>query len=182
MGDRTDRVSVLEKRQRLQFLILIAVGSGTLSLGMGTRPTVSDTLEVKRLVVLNDEGVPVLEISADSKGGLLALRAASGKDQVLLRTDELGGIVRTFQADGRPATVAYTYRVSAERTAGMLQNYDFEGRAAVSLGSGDSSPGPASMGAGRDGGVVVLGLNGGLARLDTPLLNEITALLKSGRK
>ncbi|MCZ6602946.1 MAG: hypothetical protein O6952_08070 [Planctomycetota bacterium] len=177
-----DRVSELERRQRVLFLILIAVGSGAFLLGVGAKPTDSETVEVKRLVVLNDKGVPVIELSADAGGGLLVLRAAAGKDQVLLRTDELGGIVRTFQADGRRATANYTYRVSATRTAGMLENYDFESRAAVSIGSGDSSPAPASMGAGCDGGVVVLNFKGEPVRLEPSLLKKVTALLKSGKK
>ena len=177
-----DRVSELERRQRVLFLVLIAVGSGTFLLGMRARPTVLETVEVKRLVVLNDKGVPVVEISADAKGGLLALRAATGKDQVLLRTDGLGGIVRTFQADGRRATAMYTYPVSATRTSGMLENYDFESQAAVSIGSGDSSPAPPSMGAGCDGGVVVLNFKGEPVRLEPSLLKEVTALLKSGKK
>ena len=84
--------------------------------------------------------------------------------------------------DGRPATAMYTYPVSATRTAGMLENYDYESQAAVSIGSGDSSPAPASMGAGCDGGVVVLNFKGKPVRLEPSLLKKVTALLNSREK
>ena len=138
----------------------------------------NETIRGKRIVLVNDDGVPVIELLAEGGGGKLVIRSGKGKELVSLGSEELGGAVRLHQNDGKPAVALYTYRVSHGKTAGMLENFDYRGKVAVSIGSGDNDSGPTSMGAGP-GGVVAIDWEGGPRRLDAPTLIKLQTLLDS---
>ena len=149
---------------------------GAALLGMSD-DKVHDQARVKRLQVVDDYGRPVVEITAGDLGGQLVLRSAGGKDIVRIQAEALGGAVRAYQSDERPATALYTYQMTQTKTAGAVETFDAAGRSAVTLGTGDDIGGPVSMGAHCPGGVLVVAHDGALKRVDACLLRELSDIV-----
>ncbi len=155
------------------------VAAVTIALCQAVATTDGDaTIETRRIVITDDKGTPVIELSADEHGGTIVIRSAAGKDVVTLGDNGRGGYAKLFQNDGRPAVSLHTYPVSRRKTAGMIENFDDAGKAAVSIGIGDLHGGPVSMGAHVRGGVVVIDRPDGLHRLDGPMLAELRKLVE----
>ncbi len=160
----------------MPYALLAAV---TIALCQAVATTDGDaTIEARRIVITDDKGTPVIELWADEHGGTIVIRSAAGKEVVTLGHDGRGGYARLFQSDGRPAVSLHTYPVSRRKTAGMIENFDDAGKAAVSIGIGDLHGGPVSMGAHVLGGVVVIDRPDGLHRLDGPMLAELRKLVE----
>ncbi len=139
-------------------------------------------VRTRRLSIVNDEGKTVIEIFADERGGGLSLRSTAGQELVVLRIDHLGGWFQVSQNDGRPAVRLNTGPITARKTAGTLEVFDFEGEAAVVLCSGDETGVSVSMGAGVRGGVLGLFRDGAQHLLDPLALDRMKAALRDDGK
>ena len=174
-----DRIRILERRQWIGMAVF-ALLLVTAFLGMSDDKVQQLTM-VKRLQVVDQHGRAVVEITAGEMGGRIVLRSAGGKDIVRIEANAMGGAVLTFQSDGRPATALQTYPMTATKSVGGLNIFDWKGRATVSLATGYHGDGPVSMGAHCPGGVLVLANDDGddseMMRVDLCLLKELTELL-----
>ena len=132
-------------------------------------------VRTRRLSIVNDEGKTVVEIFGDERGGGLSLRSTGGQELVILRIDHLGGLIQLAQNDGRPAIRLNTGPINWEKTAGTVDVFDFEGKTAVVLSSGDESGVSVSMGAGVRGGVLGLFRDGAQHLLDPLALDRMKA-------
>ena len=135
----------------------------------------SQPVRTRHLSIVNDQGNTVVEIFGDERGGALSLRSTAGQELVTLRIDHLGGWIQVAQNDGRPAIRLNTGPITARKTAGTVDVFDFEGKTAVVLSSGDESGVSVSMGAGVRGGVLGLFRDGAQHLLDPLALDRMNA-------
>ena len=142
---------------------------------------VQDEISVKHLRIVDERGQTVTEMTASKLGGRIVVRSADGVDTLLLESDAKGGSVSTFKNNGRRAIVIGTYQVNSTKQAGIVNVFDWDGHASVSLGTGVRGEGAVSMGAHCPGGVLVVDQHGGdMMRVDLCLLRELSESL--GRK
>ena len=65
--------------------------------------TTFDHITCKRLEVVNEKGIPVVDISSDYYGGLIEILKANGKTIVEIGTDSNGGVMEVNHASGKRA-------------------------------------------------------------------------------
>ena len=131
---------------------------------------------------MNEEGKTVLELSGDKEGGVISIRSTKGKELVLLRTNELGGLVQVSRHDGKLGARMYVGPLTQNKIAGNLEVADYEGNTAVVLGCGHEGNVSVSMGAGVRGGVLGLFRDGKQHLLNPLELDELKAALTEERK
>jgi hypothetical protein len=169
------RLRVLERRQRILVVVVAAMGLAMV-IGMSSGRN-HDELTVRRLVVVGPGDTPLIELDGTDHGGRIVVRTPAKKDLLRLDADWRGGSVRAYRADGVLVASMHAYSMTADKVAGMIETFDWRGRPATTLGCGLRGPGSVAMGAGCDGGVVVLSRNETLHRIDACWLDEIAQRL-----
>lgn len=173
--DLAEHICLLEKRLKSQkiFLWLFAIGLLTV-LALGATSQDANVIRTKKLQVVNDAGAVVAELSANKNGGSLQIANTKGRDVLRLDADNLGGAVQTFHNDGRKGVSLHQYVIAdieKPLTGGMVEVFDHKGESVVALGSGIDTNFAVSMGAGYDGGAVVVYRNGAPIHFARPQVN-----------
>lgn len=158
--DLAEHVCLLEKqlRRQKQFLWLTALLLVSVA-AIGAARQDADVIRVKSLKIVDDAGVVLGEFSSGANGGTFLVANAQGRAAVRIEVDHYGGVLQTFHPDGRKGVAIRQYPIAATQpplTGGMVEVFDYQEESVVVLGSGVDRGVSVSMGAGYDGGAVVV--------------------------
>ena len=172
--DLAEHVWELEKQLQRQkrflwFTALLVLSVATI----GAARQDADVIRARTLQIVDDAGVVVGEFSSGANGGTFLLADAQGRPAVRIEIDHYGGVLRTFHPDGRKGVAIRQYPIAAVQppltlTGGMVEVFDHEEESVVILGSGVDRGVSVSMGAGYNGGAVVVVRDGALIHFARP--------------
>lgn len=160
-----EHICMLEKRLKRQqiFLWLFTLGLfGVMAIAATSQD--ASVIRTKKLQIVNDNGTVLGEFSSNKNGGTLQISNTHGHKVVRLEADYYGGAMHTFHNDGRKGAALRQYPIAdidnETLTGGMVQVFDHKEESVVVLGSGVDRGVAVSMGAGYNGGAVVVFRNG----------------------
>ena len=163
--DLAAHICRLEKQLKRQKNILWLFTLGLFSvMAMAATSQDANVIRTKKLQVVNDTGTVLGEFSSNKNGATLQISNAQGRKVVRLEADYYGGAVHTFHNDGRKGVALRQYPIAdidnKPLTGGMVEVFDHKEESVVVLGSGVDRGVSVSMGAGYNGGAVVVFRNG----------------------
>jgi len=179
--DLAEHICLLEKRLKRQQIFLWMFTLGLLGV-MSIAATSQDAsvIRTKKLQIVNDNGTVIAELNSNKNGGMLQISNTQGHKVVRLEADYYGGAMHTFHNDGRKGAALRQYPIAdidnETLTGGMVEVFDHKEESVVVLGSGVDRGVAVSMGAGYDGGAVVVFRNGAPIHFARPKLNAINTL------
>lgn len=127
-----DRLVVLERANRMQRRIVVALAASVIalvSMGAGSGP--SDVVQARRMEVVDGSGKILISLEARDGRGVLELQNEEGQRSALLSNTPDGGALALF--DERAHQVVM---VGADADGGMVETSAADGRTLVRLGSG----------------------------------------------
>ena len=93
-----------------------------------TKNATFDLITCKRLIVVNEKGIPAVDIDSDSNGGSIEVVKANGKTIVKISIDSNGGYMEVNHADGgRGVTIGIS---DDEDKGGLVSAWGKEGGSA----------------------------------------------------
>lgn len=171
--DLAEHIWLLEKQLKRQKTFLSLFGLGLFSvMALGAASQNANVIRTKSLQIVDDTGTIIGEFNSNQNGATLQVSNAQGRKVVRLEADYYGGILHTFHNDGRKGVALRQYPIAdvdnKPLTGGMVEVFDYKEESVVVLGSGVDRGVAVSMGAGYDGGAVVVSRDGALIHFARP--------------